>query len=275
MLTSRFDHPRIEAEIDPAFARRATFIYRAILQHRPTRVLDAGCGRGFYVKLLSELDFVKEVVGIDQNMMHLQVARENVGADQRVRLETGDITALKFDDNYFDMVIASEVLEHLPQDQKGVDEFRRVLRPGGIAAISVPCITFPFLWDPLNWLLMNLFGTHVNKDIHWLAGIWADHERLYAPQGLANLFSSNWQILDQQHLLSKCWPLSHFLLYGIGKNLVERCKLKTFSRFSKQQPSVLSKGLARILDLPERLAPSSGNQTKAVNLVLLASKNAA
>jgi ubiquinone/menaquinone biosynthesis C-methylase UbiE len=49
-----------------------------------------------------------------------------------------DITDLPFDDNRFDAIYCSHVLEHVPDDRKAMSELRRVLRPGGWAVLQVP-----------------------------------------------------------------------------------------------------------------------------------------
>ena len=54
------------------------------------------------------------------------------------RTVCGDATAMPFADGAFDRVIAAEVLEHIPHDQRALREVARVLRPGGLAAVTVP-----------------------------------------------------------------------------------------------------------------------------------------
>ena len=49
-----------------------------------------------------------------------------------------DITQIKYDDNYFDVIICSNVLEHIPEDSKAMAELLRVLKPTGWAIIQVP-----------------------------------------------------------------------------------------------------------------------------------------
>src|SRR5262249_21659316 len=61
----------------------------------------------------------------------------------------GDATAMPFPDDSFDVVIAAEVLEHIPADQDAMNEIVRVLRPGGTAAITVPA----WLPERICWLL--------------------------------------------------------------------------------------------------------------------------
>ncbi len=55
-----------------------------------------------------------------------------------ITLAAGDATRMPFADDSFDVVIAAEVLEHIPTDQAAMTEIARVLRPGGIAAVTVP-----------------------------------------------------------------------------------------------------------------------------------------
>lgn len=144
------------------------------------------------------------------------------------------------------------MFEHLTDEKKALSEIKRVLKKNGSAVFTVPNEKFPFFWDPLNWFLMRVFKTHVNKDIWWAAGIWAGHERLYTKQALKNsLEDQEMQIITIRNYLTNCWPFSHFVLYGIGKNLVERANFVSFSRF-REEPSLLTRSVAGIFHLPSR-----------------------
>jgi 2-polyprenyl-3-methyl-5-hydroxy-6-metoxy-1,4-benzoquinol methylase len=57
----------LRTEIDPAFAKRAEIIFQYIKKYKPKRILDAGCGRGFYLYWINSYKFVKEIHGIDIN----------------------------------------------------------------------------------------------------------------------------------------------------------------------------------------------------------------
>lgn len=259
----------LNAEIDPAFAKRARFILRAIETEKSRKILDAGCGRGFYPHALSFFAFPKEIHGIDISNEYLSIARQYC-TDKRVRLQKGSLYSLPYPDNYFDAVICSEVLEHLDNDTAGARELHRVLKKDGLLLVSVPNERFPFLWDPINWLLMRLFNTHVNKDIWWLAGIWADHDRLYKREDLESLIvRSGFVIKKLEHTIGICLPFSHFLLYGIGKNLIEKCGLKTFNRFEFGENRVASL-LAWIFRFPSRW--DSKKQTISMNILISARK---
>ena len=73
----------------------------------------------------------------------------------------GDATAMPFPDSSFDRVIAAEVLEHIGDDQRAINEVARVLRPGGLAAVTVPS----WLPERICWALSTEYhevpGGHV------------------------------------------------------------------------------------------------------------------
>jgi len=109
------------------------------------RLLDMGCGGGRHafeaarrgarvVALDTDLAELNQVTAVFAAMAEAGEIGEG-GSGQAV---SGDATRLPFDDGSFDKVIAAEVLEHLPADQAAMNEIARVLRPGGMAAVTVP-----------------------------------------------------------------------------------------------------------------------------------------
>lgn len=109
------------------------------------RVLDLGCGEGRHVHGLHMVGGL-DVVGVDLDEASLEKARAglktlpipNGDTSGQSRFETGDATNLQFEDNTFDAVICSEVLEHLPDYGAAIAEMRRVLKPDGKLCVSVP-----------------------------------------------------------------------------------------------------------------------------------------
>lgn len=230
----------LDFEPDPSFARRARIIFEDLDLKGKEKVLEVGCGRGFYLKTLKSVWPGLEVTGVDLNQKYLEKAKEFIG-ELRVDLRLADATRLPFEDKTFDRIIASEVLEHIPDDQKAISEMYRVLKPGGIVMVTVPNKNYPFFWDPANWVLERLFNRHLPSNIWWLSGIWADHERLYIEDELiTKLKKAGFKIEKNWRATRFCFPFSHFLLYGIGKNLVEKGLLPEMNRFSvKNSGSIL------------------------------------
>jgi ubiquinone/menaquinone biosynthesis C-methylase UbiE len=255
----------LQAEVDPAFAKRARFILETIAKEKPKIILDIGCGRGFYVHALSLYSFLEEINGIDIQKEYISQAKKNVH-DRRVHLQVGNVYKLPYSSSSIDFIICSEVFEHLTDEKKALSEIKRVLKKRGSVVFTVPNENFPFFWDPINWFLMRGFKTHVNKDIWWAAGIWAGHERLYTKETLKNaLQDQEMQIVTIRNYLTNCWPFSHFILYGIGKNLVERAKLTSFSRF-RDEPSLAVKSVAGIFHMPSKF-DKKNPEGSAVGLV--------
>jgi dolichol-phosphate mannosyltransferase len=103
------------------------------------RILDVGCGSS---RILS---FAPSIVGLDIQLHKLRYARRFGNA-----LVQGTIQALPFADAAFDCVICSEVIEHIPAEQKVFDELWRVLRPGGRLILGTPDYDRR-RWRALEW----------------------------------------------------------------------------------------------------------------------------
>lgn len=100
----------------------------------PLRVLDAGCGDGVNLSFLSGLEGL-ELSGSDYNPLRVERARE---AFPKVRMSREDLLGLSFPDGRFDLVLCSQVLEHIPEDGRVLAELHRVVAPGGVLVLGVP-----------------------------------------------------------------------------------------------------------------------------------------
>jgi SAM-dependent methyltransferase len=106
------------------------------------RVLDAGCGGGRHLCEAFRIRGV-EVAGVDLGWDDLckargylsLMARESRG---RWLLSRADVTKLPFAEGVFDVVVCSEVLEHVEESRTAVSELVRVLKPGGDLVVTVP-----------------------------------------------------------------------------------------------------------------------------------------
>lgn len=99
-------------------------------------ILDVGCGPGTITADLSALVPEGKVVGLEYASAVLQQARttsEQRGL-QNVQFSVGDVHALDYPDDTFDIVHAHQVLQHVHDPVQALREMRRVTKPGGIVA---------------------------------------------------------------------------------------------------------------------------------------------
>ena len=148
-------------------------------------ILVDGCGVGMYVRALRP--FAQRVAGIDIEMEHLAIARDNVAA---AMVAQAMCELLPYADNQFDLVLSHEVLEHVANDRMAAAEIVRVLKPGGRAVIFVPNRLYPFETHGHYWRGVYHFGNTplINYLPNPLRNRLAPHVRAYTAGGLLDLF---------------------------------------------------------------------------------------
>ena len=132
-LSERYsEHNRVERGAGFVFAGpERVELFRRHVGGPGRRVLDLGCRDGSLSRAYADGN---EIVGVDAD-------REALAAAGKLGIEThwADLDEpLAFDDASFDVVVAGELLEHLRDPHRIVDDARRVLRPGGVFVASVP-----------------------------------------------------------------------------------------------------------------------------------------
>jgi len=131
------------------------------------RILDVGCGTGAYSIFLQHKGY--DVVGVDIDEEKINTGKKfSKGIDLRL----GSVLALPFNNSEFDLVLMTEVLEHIKEPQRAISEINRVLKSKGILVLSVPTKKYSKSFD--------------DSDYHEKAG--------YDIQELAELVSGKFQI---------------------------------------------------------------------------------
>lgn len=238
-------------EADMAAKRRVRVVLEYLDIGHEDRVLDCGCGLGWFLKIIGELTACR-LTGSDYDLGRLAVGLSEVAG--RASVAAADILRLPYADATFDKIVLSEVLEHLPDDAGGLAEVRRVLRPGGLVAITVPNHDYPFLWDPVNGVRERLGWAPIREGI--FGGLWTDHVRLYTRAEIVGLTErAGFEVEDVRQFVHHCFPFAHNLVYGLGMRLVQSGWLADADRFrygsntgSRWSPLKLGRALFNAID---------------------------
>ena len=141
-------------------------------------ILDIGCGEGRHAIGL-HVDKKVDVVGLDLSIEDIKTAKNrikdfSISSDNTSRclFGLGNIQQLPFKSSSYNSIICSEVLEHVESPQEAMKEMVRVLKPGGVLAISVP----RYLPERICWLL--------SSEYHNVAG---GHKRIFNHNQLKRL----------------------------------------------------------------------------------------
>jgi ubiquinone/menaquinone biosynthesis C-methylase UbiE len=222
--------PRLDVllrnESDMAYRRRVRRMV-AYLELAPgLTLLDCGTGMGFYLKVVTDLCPGCRLYGIDMDDKVLAYAWGHL-RERGTVLARGDIHHLPFGDASMDRVLMSEVLEHLEDDAAALQEVYRVLKPGGILAVTVPHARYSAWYDPISRIHEALVGRPIRTGP--FAGIWANHRRLYdAPQLGAVVSRAGFAIERVEELTHYCFPGTQTIVYTVGKGLIEHGLLPGF-----------------------------------------------
>lgn len=125
-------------------------------------ILDAGCGEGFTLNKLYQNKIGQKLEGIEFSKDAVEIGRK---LHPHLSLREGDIYKLPFKDNSFDLVLSTEVLEHLKEPEKALKEIIRVSRK--YILLSVPNEPFFMLSNFLRGKNITRWGNDIEHINYW------------------------------------------------------------------------------------------------------------
>ena len=198
--------------------RRLRMIEAAAGERLKGRILENGCGVGIYLERLSPHSQL--AVGLE---FDLQRAQEAHIKSPLVLNAAGE--NLPLPDESFDFMLSHEVLEHVQDDRRCVEEMVRVLAPSGRIAVFVPNRGYPFETHGIYWRGEYHFGNIplVNYLPRRYRDRLAPHVRVYSKKDMKRLFSNlPVRIVEQQ------------IIFGAYDNIIAR-----WSAFGKSMRGIL------------------------------------
>jgi ubiquinone/menaquinone biosynthesis C-methylase UbiE len=137
MPTDRYSHGHQESVLRSHRWRTAENSAGFLLEHLSPSMalLDVGCGPGTITADVAMRLSGGSAVGVDLAESVVEAARAAHADVANLSFEVGDAYDLSFEDGAFDVVYAHQVLQHLSEPVRALEEMRRVLRPGGLLAV--------------------------------------------------------------------------------------------------------------------------------------------
>lgn len=142
---------------------------------KPGKVLDIGCGPGFFLEAAQAKGY--DAYGLDPSDYIVRVAREKFGD----RIQHGVIETAVYPAEEFDLVVAFDTFEHIYHPLAWLKAVRRVLKPGGLLAITTP--------DPSS-MLAKLSGKH------WVSFKLPEHVYYWSPPTIRRALTNGWEVLE-------------------------------------------------------------------------------
>ena len=194
-------------------ARRETICDLVRDLNRDVRILDVGCSGGPQMKSFIEMGYTN-IYGLDISERAIDLCNKR-GLNNVFVM---DAEKTDFKDDEFDLLVVSDVLEHLENDELALSEWHRILKPGGKLIVFVPA--FQFLWSP-----------HDETNFHY---------RRYSKTSLINRFKE----ADFEIIRGSYWNFSLF---------VPGCMIKFFQRLFTRKDKDLPNQLYEVNEFTNKL----------------------
>ena len=147
-------------------------------------VLDVATGTGD-VAFEIRKKYKSEIIGLDLSINMLEIAKQKAKNNniQNIKFIEGDAENLPFENNTFDKLVISYGLRNLEDTEKGIKEFYRVLKPGGIIGVLE-------FFQPKSTIISNLFKLYFNHILPRIAALFSNSKAYrYLPESVQNFIT--------------------------------------------------------------------------------------
>jgi len=167
---------------------------------RAGTILDAGCGPCLNAKKLKK---------INNNIICLDLVRNNTNNDEGLPFCLGSITNLPIKNNSIDFIYCLTVLQYIAEDTQAINEFYRILKPKGKLLITVPTKRSPF------WLIREM---EIYFDLYSMESSWNIRPyKYYSRKMIGNLIGNKFDIIELKGYLYNFFPRLFLLFVTYAK----------------------------------------------------------
>ena len=156
----RYVNSKKQAEKNLIIVRR---LFGQIDLKNKKNLLEVGCGIGIATSYLARR-YKLNVIGIDLDPEQVEIAKNNHKENEYLEYFQADVSELTFENNQFDMILSLDVLHHIPNWKKALNEISRVLKPDGFYIINDLAVP-NFLTSIFHYVLKNHMGIFTIDDI--------------------------------------------------------------------------------------------------------------
>lgn len=226
------------SDYDLRITNLARFIYKK-LPVKTGKLIDIGAGNGLFLKFFKDKGFEVEGVELEKDQVHQMQQDYKL---KGVKIQQGDITKLRGNES-FDFVIASDVIEHIGNDEMALKNLWSYVTDGGYLIVTVPAH-------------QHLYG---KRDVKW------GHYRRYDKKELVNKLIK----LKGSKIASVAfWNSAGYFAYFLYEKILHRSIAESF----RYKESFLSSMFRTILDLELRIEEFVGGVPVGLTLVAIVKK---
>ncbi len=204
---------------NPVFMRQL-FAYQQAAKEIHGSVLEIGCGEGYGIKLLAP--HASRYIAIDK---YLPANPDNFKSTEFIQMEVPWLKGLE--NNFFDVVICFQLIEHIKDDKTLLKEIYRVLKPGGKLLLTTPNKSMSLTRNPYHMReytteeFRNLISQYFSKDKIYFGGVYGDEQIMqYQERNKAGIAKwKKWDIFNlEQNLPGKWFQVPYDILNRMNRN---------------------------------------------------------